>query len=389
MSFENDTLNCPIIEGSVVLNIEPSGAQKGPGRRSSVFYNPAMRLNRDITVLIVQFLIDSVSLPGRDRLRLLDGLCGTAIKSIRLFKEVDWGDHAFSISACDANRNAIEAADSLTRSNLADVELVKMDINENLYRNRYSFIDIDPFGSPVPYIVSAFRSIIPCGVIALTATDTAALSGSIPRVTLRRYGIRMIRTEFTKEMSCRIMMGYLARTAASLGLSIKPLLFYAADHYVRGFFRVDRGAKKADRMLDDLSFIHYSPPAPPDRGRSTIPGAVNELGPVWMGPLEDVSVVKRIRGYLEDGRREDNGITSSKTLKRMLDLAIEEGEMPPFGYDTDVTASRLRTSPPAMDGAIGDLKDAGFKAARSRFGNKIIKTDADLDKVCKLIIWRP
>lgn len=384
--FQNDDPDGIIpIEGSAVINLRPAGSGKGPGKKAPVFYNPSMRLNRDMTVLIMQGLVREKRLPGRDRLRILDGLCGTAVKSIRLFREVDWGDLPFEISACDVNRYAMEAAEALKMSNEAEIDLSRMDVKENLHRNRYSFIDIDPFGSPVPYAACAFSSILPRGVIAFTATDTAALSGSIPRVTFRRYGTRMIRTEFLKEMSCRIMMGYLARTAASLGLSIRPLLFYAMDHYVRGFVEVDRGVKRADEMLSDVSMIHHAPPGPPSRGVSNISGAVNQLGPLWMGPLEDPIFLEVLKDIMVNNGSLRMNMGSPTRMEKMIDLAVGEHCMRPFGYDTDILSSRLSASPPPINKVIEELIGSGFKASRSRFGDKIIRTDSDWDPLKKII----
>ena len=61
-------------------------------------------------------------------------------------------------------------------------------LNVLLSENRFDYIDIDPFGSPVGFVDSAMRSIKNGGVVACTATDTAALCGVYPRVCQRRYG---------------------------------------------------------------------------------------------------------------------------------------------------------------------------------------------------------
>ena len=54
----------------------------------------------------------------------------------------------------------------------------KMDAKLAMADASYQWIDIDPFGSPVPFIDSAIQSLARTGVLEVTATDTAALTGS-------------------------------------------------------------------------------------------------------------------------------------------------------------------------------------------------------------------
>ena len=50
-------------------------------KKMPVFYNPAMTLNRDITVLLLTAL-------GRKSMRMADVLAGSGIRTIRLLKEL-------------------------------------------------------------------------------------------------------------------------------------------------------------------------------------------------------------------------------------------------------------------------------------------------------------
>ena len=40
----------------------------------------------------------------------------------------------------------------------------------------YQWVDLDPFGSPVHFLDAAIQGIVSCGVLGVTATDTAALT---------------------------------------------------------------------------------------------------------------------------------------------------------------------------------------------------------------------
>ena len=66
-----------IIEGRTNLVVSNSCNQKGPAKKASVFYNPAMRTNRDLTVLFGRAV-------ARKGWTYLDALGGTGAKGIRL-----------------------------------------------------------------------------------------------------------------------------------------------------------------------------------------------------------------------------------------------------------------------------------------------------------------
>ena len=48
----------PLIEGKVKLSLIPSGGTKGPGSKGGVFFNPAMVQNRDLSILLLQYLLE-------------------------------------------------------------------------------------------------------------------------------------------------------------------------------------------------------------------------------------------------------------------------------------------------------------------------------------------
>jgi tRNA (guanine26-N2/guanine27-N2)-dimethyltransferase len=366
-------------EGSVPLLFSPRGKGKGPARRAPVFYNPAMRMNRDITVCMVQALSDAGSLPGKAGIKLLDGLCGTGIRGMRLLKEVDWKGRDVEVRAVDNNPLAIEAGTAMAASIGAPLEFLRVSLNSHLYEKRYSYIDVDPYGSPLPFVPAALSSILPGGTIALTATDTAALCGSNRKVALRRYGADLIKTEYIKEISCRVLLCSVARIAASMDLALEPLLFFASDHYVRGFLRVTRGAKKADEIMGSIGRVGYDPPQMP------IPFPPDEvgisLGPMWLGPLEDPIVLEGMKKALSDEAGISRFMATKKQILRIVDLSLGEHGLPPFGFDTDALASHLSASPPAMDRLVTGLRALGFASARSRFGDKVLRTEADFTDI--------
>jgi len=366
-------------EGSVSLGVAMPSRIRGPAARSPVFYNPAMRYNRDLSVLTMQALHDLDMIPGKGYIKVLDGLCGTGIRSMRFAKEVDWKGRTVMFHACDGNPLAVSAGEAAAVENGVQMEFFASDLSRHLESDRYSYIDIDPFGSPVPFLVHALDSIIPGGIIAVTATDTAALCGSVPRVTLRRYGSRMVKTEYLKEVSCRVLMGWMARTAASLEMALEPVLFYASDHFVRGMVKVRRGAKRSDEMLRSMGFVERSAPRMPIPVQQCRGGDPECLGPLWLGSLEDPDVVRAMIARSGDDHGPWAYVGDRKAVSKMLNLAMAEHGMPPFGYDTDRIASFLRTNPLASAKVLSSLEERGIPGSRSRFGDKIIRTEAGWD----------
>ena len=364
-------------EGKVFLDVDPTGGDRGPGVRGGVFYNPAMVNNRDLSIILVDILLENGQLPGRS-ISILDGLCGSGIRALRFARELTCSGEA-AIRGIDIDEASIRTAREGCAINGVEVDFQVDELNGHLIRNRYSYVDVDPFGSPVPFIRNAISSLLNGGVLAVTATDTAALTGSIPRVAKRRYDTQLHRTDFQHEISCRALLGNLARTAASLERSVVPLFFYTSDHFVRGYVKLGRGAGRTDGSLKNVGYILLD-----DNGCvkvihrlediTAVDGSPKVLGPLWVGPLEDREIVTRMLNAMEGERF--TYMKTHKHINSMLETALSENGLPPGGYDTNAVASILGMSPPRITSLIESLKAEGFGASRSRFSPTLIKTDA-------------
>ena len=76
-------------EGKAIFKANLSGKDKGPGKAKGVFYNPAMRLSRDLHVAFAkQFDFSGI---------MLDGLAASGIRGIRLNLEA-----GVNIEFCDS-----------------------------------------------------------------------------------------------------------------------------------------------------------------------------------------------------------------------------------------------------------------------------------------------
>ena len=377
-----------MIEGSVKLSVTPSGTTKGPASRGGVFFNPAMVQNRDLSVLLLEYLSVEDLLPGKKK-RVLDGLCGSGARAIRIGAETGLLGRDVEIVGTDINPASIRSAEHNAHLNGVHVSFIRTDLNQHLLRERYSYIDIDPFGSPVPFLHAAIQALVNGGILGVTATDTAALTGSVPRVSWRRYGTRMVLTHAYQEMACRNLVGYMARLAAVFERGIEPLLFYSSDHFVRGYLRIGKGAGKADRSLGNLNWVQIKDPGPPlssvdHRGAEEIEGA-RFHGPIWTGNIEEPEVTGGILREVSRGGRWDQ-IQSRGSYEVMMERAAREHDLPILGYDVNILASFLKVSPPSMERISDSLLEGGHRFTRSRFSPTIFKTDADRKHVHEIFL---
>jgi tRNA (guanine26-N2/guanine27-N2)-dimethyltransferase len=357
-----------IIEGITdVLVFKNKDSKKGPGSKEKVpFYNPSMEMNRDLSILVCQWLVNNSKKP----LRILDGLAASGIRGVRFANEVI-GD--FEITINDWNPDAYFLIDkNIKKLKLKNTIALNRNLNSLLSESKFDYIDIDPFGSPVYFIDSAMRSISNDGIIACSATDTAALCGTYPRVCLRRYGAMPFHSVVMKEIGLRILLGFICRTACIYDKGIKPLICYSTDHYFRIYVQVINGTSRANESINNFCVIKSNK-------KVGIETAKKDIGPMWIGKLQDKKVIKELRMILFEKKLK----TKNESWK-LLDLLEEEADGSLFFYTTDSLASVLKKSAPKTKIIFEKLRKKGFDVFRTHFCQTGFKTNAPIDEV-KLI----
>lgn len=203
----------------------------------SIFYNPKMELCRDIDIASIAAFVSSLP-PQQASLTYIDALAGTGVRGVRVAKEVglrvvinDRSSSAYEVINQNIKRNAIEEKAKAYNENA----------NVLLLQNTYDLVDLDPFGSPVPFLDAACKSAKK--LLLITATDTAPLCGAHSGG-LRRYDAKPLNTEYHKEMATRILLGKVTRDLCKYDRAIQPLLSYSKAHFVRLIAQVEKGAKK-------------------------------------------------------------------------------------------------------------------------------------------------
>ena len=355
-----------ITEGRTrVLVFKKKFSKRGPGSKDkNPFYNPAMELNRDLSVLVNQWFINSNS----KHVNLLDGLAASGVRGIRLANELE-GDFDVTINDWDEDAYAL-IKKNLEHCKLKDTVASNRNLNVLLSENCYHCIDIDPFGSPVFFIDSALKSVYNNGVIACTATDTATLCGVYPIVCLRRYGARPFHSYLMHEIGLRILLGFICREAGKYDKGIEPLVCHSTDHYFRVYVRVRNGIRHANESVNNLTLMKSK-----DLFFSSKNGE-SDIGPLWLGKLQNKNVIKELRSILFE-----KTLNTKNVLWKLLSLLEEEADAPAFFFTTDSLSSMLKLPSPKMKDIFEKLRSKGYIVVRTHFSPTGFKTNAPLDKI--------
>ncbi len=382
-------------EGKALLMIaDPEAARAPHGIEPAwlpVFYNPRMTFNRDLSVLALE-AYTAYYAPHKP-IHLVDALSGTGVRAIRYSLETS---HVETVHANDIDPLACRVIqENIILNGLKDRVVAHCRdaislLTELRRKEPLLFIDVDPFGSPAPYSQQALKATGHKGLAAFTATDLAVLEASKPQAARRKYWVEAVKVPESKEVGVRILLGYLARVAASLDKSVRPLLAYYADHYYRVYLLVERGAKKADAMLrEHVGTVTYCPAI----GKSFVkdgeacPNGV-KIGPLWVGGLFDKDYLEKLLLLVE---RYKYLPTYRRIIKLLSDIYREAQVCSScIYYRLDTIASKLKTNLPPIRGLVQELEDRGYKAARTHFDPAGIRTDAPFQVVADLIRgwWR-
>ncbi|QLC49850.1 tRNA (guanine(10)-N(2))-dimethyltransferase [Methanolobus zinderi] len=359
-----------------------------PPSAAPVFYNPAMELNRDISVAAIsvfaKILSERRNIPV-ENIRYLDALAASGIRGLRIANEVgvhttlnDWSEDAFEL--IERNIEYLGLHDRINAS--------RKNANVLMHEERFNIVDIDPFGTPAPFLAAAARSAV--HLLAVTATDTAPLCGAHLNSGIRKYSAVPLNNEYHAEMAVRILLGKIARELAARDRFMRPLLSHATRHYVRTYLEIGNGAKKADRMLEQVGYISHCPSCDFRETHAGIavhiasecPRCSSETqlaGPLWLGKLHETDFCGDILKELE---KTESG--TKEQAKKIIELCRDELDIPVF-YEQHLLCKRLGVSASGINELIDTLRSCGFAASRTHFSGTSFKTDAELDEIESII----
>jgi len=362
-------------EGGVRIEVpeERHGASEGAG--SGVFYNPVQELNRDITVGVLRTVADDCD-------SYLDAMTASGVRAVRA------ANAGYDVTACDVDTDAVELARRNLDGNDLAGEVHHRNVNAHMHESRQDVVDLDPFGTPVPFLDAAFQS---AGrYLCVTATDTAPLCGAHFESGVRSYGAVPRNTEFHPEMGLRVLLSALVRTAARYDIAARPVLSHVSSHYVRTYVELDHGARAANDCIEGLGYVDHCQKclwrdsettliAEPTKTCPNCGQSTWTAGAIWLGPAHDAGFVESVRESIPDSFGE-----ASKANRLLETVAGELHE--PTHYDQHKLYKRWGEPNIAMDEFLEELRAAGYEASRTHFGGTTFKTDADVVAIREAVL---
>ena len=292
-----------------------------------VFYNPDQAVSRDMSILVYKSHDYDV----------LDSMAASGARAIRLAK------NGVLVVANDFSTDALDLMKKNASANAVDFEITNREARKLLHERKFAAVDIDPFGSPAPFIHCALHSALK--LIGVAATDTPALTGTYPRVSRRRYGFQAKKLSNYPEVGVRALAGFVVREAAKLEIAARPVFAHAYRHYYRVYFDLKKGAKRTDKILGEL-------------------GDYQGVGPIYMGNLWDKPLIQKMMKHkIEFGHPQ---------TKKHIELIKEEADYPLPYHNLHGICKELKISPPPMvdvlretDGVRTHFAPTGFRSAKS------------------------
>ena len=368
-----------IKEGSAEIYV-PS--QKKISKKLPVFYNPIMKLNRDMTILLLR------QFPA---MNLCDPLAGTGIRAIRFAKELKYK----SIVANDISEKAVALIKKNIKHNKVKFKVYNKDANLMLLELKgFDFIDLDVFGSSNFMLDSSIKRISRNGILAVTNTDTAALTGTYPKACKRKYWSSNKKNYLMHETGLRILIRKVQLVGMQYEKALFPIFSYFKDHYFRVFFECVKGKK----LCDEIALQH---------------GMFDDVGPLWLGNLWDSRLVGKMYGTILKNDNENQRFSSLKLkilnnektnntknsiknneinnnyseLLKFLKIIKDEAKINVVGfYDLhDIAGKKKLGTMARKQDIIKKIKKKGFKVSETHFSGTGIRSDILYNELLSLL----
>jgi tRNA (guanine26-N2/guanine27-N2)-dimethyltransferase len=348
-------------------------------------------LNRDIAVLALQAHQRIVN----TEISICEPLTSSGIRGVRFAVEIrgikkvligDINERAFNLAKHNVRLNGLQER----------VTVQHKDANcllscHGAPHKRFDVVDVDPFGSPVPYLDSAIRALRNNSLLAVTATDLAPLCGVHSKACVRKYGGKPLRTEYCHELAVRLLTGCIATLAAKHDISISVVFSHCTDHYIRVYAEIAYGAKKADESIKNLGYVLHcfnclhreTAKDPFTKQIEKCPECGSKMdysGPLWLEKIFD-------KQFCELMAKENTcrAFRNSGKITKLLSLAKGEAEAQATYYVLDKISDKLALPVPSVDAMLQILYDSGFQAFPTHFNSRGIRTDAPALTVQKLL----
>ena len=432
------------LEGRTIIHLKqeqerPTHMPRGPAKNTGQgFLNPAMAPARTRSVLLLADALENGWLvAGEKPIRVLDALCATGVRVRRWRNEIPANlQQRLRISANDLDEFALDwtrishithPPEVIVDQEFEDdrynrvpsgeiingIHIQQLDARVAMMESAFQWVDLDPFGSPVSFLDSAIQCLSRSGVLEVTATDTAALTGSSPSSMARRYGAKGLVDIYAHDDAVRILLGLIATSAARLDKKIKPILALFDGHHVRVSVQLKTSKEGASEITQNMGWrvrgddIPYRFVTHPNADQLE-----NASGPMWIGPLWDAEIAGRIteqraiemcspsESQLQQMRASglvwnDEDIEySQRELRRSVRYIADAADLMSRNHlliNLDSLPKWAGTGgAPKMEKIIAALQQLNFAAARLPDLEPVFVTDAAFTDVIKIVrqLWK-
>lgn len=167
------------------------------------------------------------------------------LRALRTVSEIP-DDLIQEVVACDLS----ETSFAIFKQNLelnqltqnTKIKYVLSDTNKHMASidssSKYHVIDLDPYGSAVPFLYEGIKAVKNGGLLCVTCTDTRVLCGDDRHKCYYLYGSAHGGDASMEETGIRILLYTISRIASIQSKAIKVLLSVQSDFYIRVFVQV-------------------------------------------------------------------------------------------------------------------------------------------------------
>ncbi|MGC8694155.1 MAG: hypothetical protein ACP5RI_00860 [Candidatus Micrarchaeia archaeon] len=356
--------------------------------QDNAFLNPRSRLTRDMGVA---FIDSKFTEKEKIKLNVLDPTAATGIRGFRYIIEAD----IRNITFLEINKSAFNTLKKNIKAEKFDINKINIkafnkSIQEfsNTTKERYDIIDLDPFGSISPNLFDILKLTKDNTYLFMTATDTAVLCGAHEKACLKIYDAKPMHNEMCHEVGLRILIGYIARTAAQFNINVEVVFAFSYAHYFRVLVKLKHSAEDVHETLTKkLGYVYYcnncgyrsiSASFFPNKQICECGSPFLISGKLWTSALNNKHVLKSI--YERMIKIPD----ISRASIKFVEILVNEPEIPLY-YSLPKLTKRLGLPSIKMDDVINSLKEKNFIAERTHFDFNAIKTNASIEDIKEAI----
>lgn len=340
------------------------------------FYNPDSKYVRDLGILAA-----TVYRQEHGSLRVLDALAGSGVRSLRYWQESK-ADYLW-VNEGNPQLNFILQQNFTSAIAPECYQITHQDAHRVFFRcyleqDYYDLVDVDCFGSAVPYLNNMLWATKIGGLMYLTSTDGRTLTGHPPEKTVQVYNAIARSHPAIQEQALRLLIGATQQQAAGRGLGIEPIFSLFTGQTYRVMLRLTSKPQLTANNYGFLAYCHncgnyqtFSWRKLNKVGCSCSHPAVTLSGAMWLGQLHDRQYLKRFVSLAQNWQWHK--------LIKLLNLMQGEIDFSPYFYTLREIGSRGKLDLPKRSHLIVALQHKGYRAAATHIDPQGIKTNASME----------